>query len=343
MAKSELLDKLTKLSTSHSSFEDSYDESAVTPIIDVEEYIETSKKKEKKKETLSSRTRAILDHAKELTANLDDELADEIDDYLESKFFDDEDSDLRRSLVSMGRKYARDTAITGETSVVARAFSGAEKRLDQLLTEVRSDKESLQKDISTMRAMRTRNFKVLSELIETKGQFHATELSVIKEMNATTKAQFDIQSKIKERNEESDNADAAASKAMQQLFGMGRSELISSVGGYSAMSGAGDNDNDDIETYMSTPSDEFIHKKLFNDVEETDGDKFLRYENDGVEYILLVDKDNGDTTVIAEDKNGNIVPDYPMPSNIEELSFDIDESTLSATDDLHRSYKVRYT
>lgn len=75
--------------------------------------------------------------------------------------------------------------------------------------------------------------------------------------------------------------------------------------------------------------------------DKTDGDKFLKYEGIGAHYILLLD-DNGHKEIITEDSDGNLLPDYPIPSNIDELDFVISESTGTATDNMANNYELRH-
>ncbi len=98
----------------------------------------------------------------------------------------------------------------------------------------------------------------------------------------------------------------------------------------------------DGQKYYAGNIDDEIEEKYFaNEPDEvTDGDKFLEYEGLGVEYTLLVDDDNSPIEVVAKDRDGNVIPDYPMPSNVEQLQFNINMTTQSAEDELHRKYRV---
>lgn len=299
----------------------------------------TGKKKKKNK------IQRLIDESTEYLSRYPDDIVNDFDTYLDRRFVDEEDSALKNSLIGMGRKYARDTQSTAEASEIIKIFSANEKRLDVLLTEVREDKKLVQKDLDGMRSMRTRNFKTLSELVASKTQAHNTELSVIKELNRMKKDQLDLQSKASKATADAGGDGVAdTSRAIQQLFGLGRGNLISSVGGYEGVSGA--ISEDDVAYYENSPSDEVIQRAHFNNDDddriESDGDKFLRYEKSGVGYILLVDSIDGSKQVIAEDSQGNYIGDYPMPSNIDQLTFDINPRMMTATDDLHREYTVRY-
>lgn len=295
--------------------------------------------KKKKKDKFSK----IMQDSDEFLNKYASNLIDDFDSYMENSFADDEDINLKNSLIGLGRKYARDTSVTAETSEITKAFSGNEKLLSTLLDEIDNDKARLQKDIDSLRMMRTKNFKVLSEMVDTKSQYQNTALSVIKELNNMKKSQFDLQLKMnKKKDDEEGDGSLGTSKAIQQLFGIGRNNIMSSIGGYEAVSGAIlDDDSTGVSSRVYDDiDDELIQKKYFNSDSETDGDKFLKYEDLDVEYVLLIDDDNN-KTVIAEDRDGNIIHDYPMPSNVDELNFEINETLGIASDELHRKYKVR--
>lgn len=312
----------------------------VRKVLERDSELRTEQKKDKKKDKFTR----VLERGNALVEDLsDEELVCDFDNYISSFLSDDEDADLKNNLISLGRKYARDTQTSAESSEVTKAFMGTEKVLDTFLGEIKKDKNDIQKDIDSMRVSRTRNMKTLAELISAKGQYHNMALSIIKEKNSMIKTQFDLKNKADKQNKDDTNSEVAASRAVQQLFGMGRGNLMSGVGGYSEVSGAL-NDSDVTSESFGINEDAVIHQKYFaadDENFETDGDKFLKYEGAGIEYVLLWDKENNTTDVIAEDPDGNVIPDYPMPSNIDTLHFDISESTGTASDELHRAYKLR--
>ena len=280
-----------------------------------------------------------------ITKRMSADMIDEFESFLDdNSMFDSEESDeLRNGLVSMGRKYARDTGISSDNSEIAKAFSSSEKRLNDLLTEISRDKINIQKDIDQLRSMtRGKNFKALSDLNSAKTSFHTTQLQAIKELNPIKKAEFDM--RMKERAAKMASGGDASSDisttTIRSLFGAGRNDIVNAAGGYSKVSGAIGNTIGEI--YNTDMTDDEIEDKYFADEkeEETDGDKFLEYEGRGVEYTLLVDDDNSPIEVVAKDRDGNVIPDYPMPSNVEQLQFNINMTTQSAEDELHRKYRV---
>lgn len=347
--KKSLSNSLSQFISNHDQFENPFEDdtekdaaqSKIEAVIDKEEESkdESSDKKSKKKK--KDKFEDVIEKGNSfINSYMQDDVIDDFEGYLDNYLMDDEDIDLKNNLIRQGRKYARDTKTTGETSEISKAYSATEKMLNDLLKEIDSDKEAVQKDITNMRMMRTRNYKTMADLIESKSQLHNTALSTIKEMNAMKKNQFELQMKVDKSKKEEEQDDSTANKAIQQLFGMGRDAILGS--GYSDISGA-DTAGSYEEDYSSVyDEDAEIHKKIFGDedAEESDGDKFLKYEGRGVHYILLYN-DEGHREIIAEDKEGNIVPDYPMPTDPNNLDFNISESTNTATDNLSNQYEVR--
>ena len=278
---------------------------------------------------------------KKMSASMIDEFESFLDD---DSMFDSEESDeLRNGLVSMGRKYARDTGISSENSEITKTFSDSEKKLKSLYDEISKDKVNIQKDIDQLRSLtRGKNYKALSDLNSAKTSFHTTQLQAIKEMNAIKKAQFEMRMKERAAKMASggDGSEDISTNTIRSLFGAGRNDIVNAAGGYSKVSGAIGSTISD--SFQSDLSDEEIEEKYFaNEPDEvTDGDKFLEYEGQGVEYTLLVDDDNSPIEVVAKDREGHVIPDYPMPSNVDQLQFNINMTTQSAEDELHRKYRV---
>ena len=280
--------------------------------------------------------------------------ADEFDEYLdddENGINIEENVEMKNSLISMGRKYARESAESKESSEITKTFADSDKRLKALFEEVSRDKDSIQKDIDRMRVP-GRGGKLLSDMLSAKKGMHDTQLQIIKEINSMKKTSFELRAKEAARKEA-----AAASgsqdintNTLQSIFNSTKSGLINNIGGYSKVSGALTENEDDDDNYTydivdDDMDDEKIQKRYFrsndeNDT-ETDGDKFLKYEDRGVVYVLEVDDENNVQNIYAEDRDGMRIFDYPMPNNIEDLKFEIDTITMQASDSLHRNYKVR--
>lgn len=297
-------------------------------------------KDEKMINRLNENAKKLIDSSKLLEA-------DEFDAFLDddSIFSAEENIEMRNNLVSMGRKYARESAETKENSEINKTFADSDKRLKALFDEVSRDKESLQKDIDRLRVP-GRGGKNLSDMISAKNNMHTTQLQIIKEINQMKKSMYDLKAK-EAAKKEAENAmgNDINSNTLQSIFSSAKTNLINNVGGYSSVSGSSDDDDDVHYTYdvaSDEMDDEEIQKRYFNNKDlSSDGDKFLEYEDRGVEYVLVVDDDDKMQRIFAEDRDGNIIPDYPLPNNVESLSFEIDPIAKTAVDSLHRTYKLR--
>lgn len=314
-------------------------------IFDEMDLSQSSKNYKSKDEKLINR---LNENAKKLIDSSKLLEADEFDAFLDddSIFSAEENIEMRNNLVSMGRKYARESAETKENSEINKTFADSDKRLKALFDEVSRDKESLQKDIDRLRVP-GRGGKNLSDMISAKNNMHTTQLQIIKEINQMKKSMYDLKAKeAAKREAENAMGNDINSNTLQSIFSSAKTNLINNVGGYSSVSGSSDDDDDDDHYTYDIASDEMddeeIQKRYFNNKDlSSDGDKFLEYEDRGVEYVLVVDDDDKMQRIFAEDRDGNIIPDYPLPNNVESLSFEIDPIAKTAVDSLHRTYKLR--
>ena len=291
----------------------------------------------------------IMETTKQLSISVGlAESADDFDNFLDDDdgyFSAEENSEMRNNLISLGRKYARDSATSKENSEITKTFVDSEKRLKALYEELDRDKGSLQKDIERMRVP-GRGGKTLADLISVKNSMQSTQLSIVKEINTMRKNMYDMRQKEALRKE-AENAGGSDinSNTLQSIFSSARSGLVNNMGGYSGITGSSDDDSSvSAYSFDNEMSDEEIQKRYFRDDNSSDSDdgaKFLEYEDRGVEYILLLDDSDKVQGVIAEDRDGVMIPDYPLPNNIDELNFDIDPISKVATDNLHRNYHIR--
>lgn len=275
---------------------------------------------------------------------------DDDDEYIfdlimESFDGEDEDSELKNSLLSMGRKYARETSISPETSAMQKLFSTSEKKLNNMIAELELDKEQLKEDLKYLHSTRSRNAKAISDLANTRANYYNIQLGLIKEINSMKKTMVELEMKLKSANKENEDIRTTNGNLISDLFSMRRKDLMGGIGGYTGISGSESSDENEEKTVASIENeynddDNYIQEHYMDDnEEEEDGDKFLKYRNDNVRYVL--DMSSGEKEIYAEDGEGNRIEDYPMPSNIEDLTFEVDEKEHTATDDLHRTYIYR--
>lgn len=291
-------------------------------------------KKGKKKNFLSD----LVEKHDTLSAFSADVLADSLDGYLDE--LDEFDSELKDSLISLGRKYHRDTSSSAKASEMSKSYAAAEKRYRALYKEIDDDKVSIQKDIDQMRLARTRNFKALSDLIEAKNTQHNLQVSILEKINRMRKDEYELRMKeAAQAKENGEGANEINGGAIRSLFSLGRSDMVSAMGGYEGISGAVTEDSDGKPVYHGYEDTPESHGLEFD--EDSDGDRFLQFEDCHPEWILLIDENENVQGVIAEGSDGEILPDYPIPENLKELNFNINKKLGSATDDYHRTYKVR--
>ena len=283
-----------------------------------------------------------------VTKHMDEDSIAEFEDFIgdPSSYDDEESEELARGLISMGRQYARSTTMEGD-SELAKSYSVNEERMKTIYDEITKDLNDLGKDINQMRSMsRGRNFKVLADMNATKVSLHQARIAAVKEMNHMKKDQFDIKQKEKAaKNAEGFGANDISSATFKNLFGAGRDNLLQSIGGYGAVSGAQGGggsffSSDDLSDTMDM-SDEEIEARFFSaddDVEE-EGDKYLKYEHLDPHLEVVVDGSGEPIEVRAADRDGNVLPDYPIP-DFDELRFEMNATTGEATDELHRIYKI---
>lgn len=249
------------------------------------------------------------------------------------------DLEYKNDIIGAGRKYARMVS-KGESSEIERAFAGSSAALSKLTREIEIDKKAIDEDIKHMRNLRVRNYNSINGLIENKISLYEKQLQAIKAMNDMTKTQFDLKNKMEANS--TDDIDSISTKALQNIFGLGRKTLVES-------NTSGDSrviDDSSVNTGVTTvgdmelDDDELDRRYSYAD-EDTDGELFLEYEKRGVEYVVEFD-DEGNYEVFAEDREGNVVKDYPLPSDINTLKFTINKHNSMATDQLQRRYRVKY-
>ena len=266
-----------------------------------------------------------------------DDCIDALDDY-------DEDVELKNSILAIGRKYARENAASAESSEIVKAFAPQESKLNGMITAINKDINAIEEDLREMRMGRTRNLKYIGELTDVKSTLYNNQTAVIKELNQIKKMQFELKQKQKAAEAGVNDNSMAAQAIIQSMFGIGHDNLLSSVGGRAGTSGSYEDGEiyEDYESSYNTADNvrENVIDASDND-DGSDGAKFLKYENMGVEYVLEED-DNGNMDIYAEDKDGNRVDDYPLPTDISNLSFERNERGGYATDQFARKYKLRH-
>ena len=202
-----------------------------------------------------------------------------------------------------------------------------------------------EKDINNMRLSRVRSPKALSDLISVKGSLYSTKLAAIKEINSIKKNILDLNMKSKKTSEDENQASMAASLALQQMIeGDARDSLSDSE--YRAMARGSMISRQSGEMRSEIPSyernaqddiDELEAEREYSAMEKSEGDLYIQYENMNVQTYAEVDENDQVVRLVAKDRDGNEIPDYPMPG-INEGTFTVHEDLGTVTDSFHRNY-----
>lgn len=279
--------------------------------------------------------------------DIDAEYDESFDLLIEQAFQEDEDVALRNSLVAMGRKYAIKSMDEAESSEVHRSFIEHEQGYRRLLENVDVEIGNTGRDLERLRQSRTTNYKALADLVSARGSLLSTQRAIIKDMVDLKKSEYDITMKLKKdaaaaNGAAGEDGGVGSAMAIQRILSVGRQNLIGEdVYDYPDQPSA----DSDTTPRPGSPVDESVAATTalhdMADVPEaiSDGDKFIEYEDRGVDYVVDYDDDDN-RKIYAVDNTGEIVPDYPMPSNPEQLAFSLNELAGTATDQLQRTYKL---
>lgn len=267
------------------------------------------------------------------------------DDVADRLFELDEDDELRASLIAQGRKYNQSHSQSNEASEFEKAFTKQETALNQLIVDLEKDIGATEKDINNMRLSRVRSPKALSDLISVKGSLYSTKLAAIKEINAIKKNILDLNLKSKKSTEDESSASMAASLALQQMIeGDARDSLSDSD--YRAMARGSITMDSNGKVKTEIPSyernaqddlDELEAERNYESSLKSEGDLYIQYENSNVQAYAEVDENDRVIRLVARDRDGNEIPDYPLP-DINEGTFTIHEDLGTVTDSFHRNY-----
>lgn len=317
--------------------------SSITPYMDEPNVPQPSIKEKKRKEPKILRDKpddsfeAFLNGLDEKLSNMGVLTSDDFDALMDSVDIDDEDTELKIALAGMGRKYARDHAVSESASEIDKAFAANEQMLRNILDEVNKDAVRIEKDLEILRGSSFgRNAIKTAELANTKKGMHDTRLAYIKELDNITIKKFELKSKIEKDSGTNDDSHIA-NNIMQQIFGMGRGAITEDdEADYHEPSDI-DNDNSMVVNSGEQYCDEYDRQK-----ELSEGDMYLKYEGRDIKVVAEFDSGTNECIDIhAEDEEGNRIDDYPVPSDPSQLNFEINERAGIATDHLQRTYVYR--
>lgn len=299
------------------------------PIVDFESDRSNIDKRESKEDRDA---RELHEFAESKTP--DDIILDDLFDAI-----DDEDEELRANLVNLGRKYSAGSPSAKDESDIETRFAPQLNELNKLSTSVENASRAVDNDLSQIRMARSRNSKALADLVSARSSLFSTSLSIIKEKSNIQKTILDMQIKMKDKNAAVEANAAATQAAVQEVLNSG---LISYDADFDSPDSENEGSGENKVRSGDTMSDEERVKSIFGD-ESRPGDDYIKHEYDGVQLHVRMNRDGSDKQIVAIDKNGEEVPDYPVPDgDPEELGIQANDDIGIATDGYNREYILDY-
>ena len=192
--------------------------------------------------------------------------------------------------------------------------------------------------------------KYLNDLIASVLTSNTNKLQIIKEITNLKKTiqELKIKSDGKYAKMENGSLESQANDFFSNIMSVGRNNFISALNGDEMQFMDTEYSSDtDIEYANTLPDvqDEIhdrINERLMNEdsLRSTEAEKYIIYENLQPEYKILRSAMDNTWEVIAVDKDGHRIHDYPVPSkkDLGRVKFSSDGNY--ATDAYGRSYKV---
>ena len=192
--------------------------------------------------------------------------------------------------------------------------------------------------------------KYLNDLIASVLTSNTNKLQIIKEITNLKKTiqELKIKSDGKYAKMENGSLESQANDFFSNIMSVGRNNFISALNGDEMQFMDTEYSSDTDIEYANTLPDvqeeihDRINERLLNEdsLRSTEAEKYIIYENLQPEYKILRSAMDNSWEVIAVDKDGHRIHDYPVPSkkDLGRMKFSADGNF--ATDAYGRSYKV---
>lgn len=176
--------------------------------------------------------------------------------------------------------------------------------------------------------------KFTTDLIDTLNTSRRECKDILKEIINTKKTIADLNMKEREKfakNLIGDDSDLSnfASSYLSKLLSVDRKEL--------AGEGSEIEDIDDLNDAFGDLDFNLRNSEDYTERSE-EAEKYMKYEGVDVKTKVFYDKEADDIHFFAEDRDGNIIDDYPLPDTIDSLR--INESTGIAVDSYGQRFEV---
>ena len=192
--------------------------------------------------------------------------------------------------------------------------------------------------------------KYLNDLIASVLTSNTNKLQIIKEITNLKKTIQELKIKSDGKNNrtlEDDSLESQANSFFNNIMNVGRNNFISALNGEDMQFANTEYSSDTDIEYANTLPDvqEEIHdrisERLMNEdrTRSDEAEKYIIYENLKPEYVILRSALDNSWEVIAVDKDGQRIPDYPVPSKKDLGRMKFSQDGRFATDAFGRSYK----
>lgn len=193
--------------------------------------------------------------------------------------------------------------------------------------------------------------KYLNDLIASVLTSNTNKLQIIKEITNLKKTIQELKIKADGKKGNISDGDGSlenqANDFFSNIMGVGRNNFLAALNGDpdSQLSSSEYSSDNDIEYVNSLPEaqeelHEKINERLMNESSRSvEGDKYIIYENLQPELVIMYNVLDNSWDMIAVDKDGQRIIDYPVPTKKELGKMKFSSDHKFATDAYGRSYK----
>lgn len=225
--------------------------------------------------------------------------------------------------------------------------------LNELLDEVNKFSKKLDNKFDSIDKSKAKGTsKYLNDLIASILTSKTTKLQILKEMSGLKKSIIDLRIKAEgKKSGEGGNGslESSANSYFREIMKVGRNSFLDALSSDpdTTISSSEYSDNADIEYINSLPE---AHNEIQNRISERlesegttrsdEANKYIAYENLKVDLAIKLNALDNEWKVIAIDKHGQEVLDYPVPTRAELGKVKFSSDNKYASDKFGRSYKV---
>ena len=224
--------------------------------------------------------------------------------------------------------------------------------LYDLLDEVNKFSKKLNKKYDSIDGSKAKGTsKYLNDLIESVISSNSSRLQIIKEITTLKKTIQELQLKAEGKrgaNALEGSLEDQTNSFFMDIMSVGRNNFISAMNGDpdNTFSNPEYSNDTDIEYVNSLPdAQDVLHERISerlmneNTGRSSDSNKYIMYENLKPELVVLYNVMDNSWEMVAIDKDGQRIVDYPIPTRKELGKMKFSSDHRFATDAYGRSYK----